>query len=513
MCEVNSRNFKFLYPEIKKKLQESKFCSIDAEFSALDPLPNKKASIFDTPSERYSKLNANLSAVVPLQVGLTAFSFDPKKNSYLGKVYTFYVQPASFQYIHRSFYMQTGTINFLRLYNFDFNKFAYDGIPFMNRDQELRLRDKMSTDEVSEINNSCKNALEEIIDRQINQVKNWYAEAPIGTTLVLPKVCTEGCSNEEIVFFVHKTFRSMCKNLWTYMENGEFVVKKVSPEEYSKLNSKYCLEDETIDNLLGFSKVFRLLVELKKPIVGHNVFQDLLLIVGNFETALPEKYLDFKKLISKLLPNIFDTKSISYELKPMLPKEKQWIDNGLNIIFNYFKNGFGRVLATNSPAIEMDDPQLEYDHFHNAGWDSFCTGYVFVSELIAGLEQYKNRINIIRGSTSYINLDKADPESNRPPKLVIESLKNRPVNVAQVTALLSTYGFVEIKRLPYQKYRALIAIDNYANARRILTHFNTNDSEYRISKYHPLRHSAGIRVIFVSCLAVSSAAVLWFTFR
>ncbi|XP_066143348.1 pre-piRNA 3'-exonuclease trimmer-like isoform X2 [Euwallacea fornicatus] len=513
MCEVNSRNFKFLYPEIKKRLQESKFCSIDTEFSALDPLPDKKASIFDTPSERYSKLNANLSGVVPLQVGLTAFSFDPKKNSYLGKVYTFYVQPASFQYIHRSFYMQTGTINFLKLYNFDFNKFVYDGIPFMNRDQELRLKDKMSTDEVSDINNSCKNVLEKIIDKEINQVKNWYAKAPVGATLVLPNVCTEGRSNEEIIFFVHKAFRSMCKNLWTYVENGEFVVKKVSPEEYRKLNFKYRLEDETIDNLLGFSKVFRLLVELQKPIVGHNVFQDLLLIVGNFETTLPKKYLDFKELISKLLPTIFDTKSISYELKSMLPKEKQWIDNGLNIIFDYFKNGVGRILATNSPAIEMDNPQLGYDNFHNAGWDSFCTGYVFISELIAGLEQYKNRINIIRGSTSYINLDKADPESNRPPKLVIESLKNRPVNVAQVTALLSTYGFVEVKRLPYQKYRALIAIDNYVNARRILTHFNRNDSEYRISKYHPLRHSSGVKVILISGLAVSSAAILWFTFR
>lgn len=82
-------------------------------------------SLFDTPAERYAKMKANINTVIPLQVGLTAFGFDSLKNSYSGKVYTFYVQPACFQYIHRNFYLQTSTINFLRLYNFDFNKVCF----------------------------------------------------------------------------------------------------------------------------------------------------------------------------------------------------------------------------------------------------------------------------------------------------------------------------------------------------------------------------------------------------
>lgn len=125
MCEVNARNFKHLYPEIKKRLEESKFFSIDIEFSALEPLADQKASLFDTPAERYAKMRANVNTVIPLQVGLTAFSLNSQKNSYSGKVYTFYVQPACFQYIHRTFYLQTSTINFLRLYNFDFNKVCF----------------------------------------------------------------------------------------------------------------------------------------------------------------------------------------------------------------------------------------------------------------------------------------------------------------------------------------------------------------------------------------------------
>lgn len=93
---------------------------------------------------------------------------------------------------------------------------------------------------------------------------------------------------------------------------------------------------------------------------------------------------------------------------------------GLNTIFDYFKNGVGRHLATNSPAIEIEDEQDSYGKFHDAGWDSFCTGYVFIrlahlkiyqnyplskqfvsSEHIGGVEQYKNRVNIIRGSVPY----------------------------------------------------------------------------------------------------------------
>lgn len=93
----------------------------------------------------------------------------------------------------------------------------------------------------------------------------------------------------------------------------------------------------------------------------------------------------------------------------------------MNTLFDYFKNRIGRLLATNTPPIEIEDLNTEYGKFHDAGWDSFCTGYIFIrlahlniykkypiskqfvtSELLSGLEEYRNRVNMIRASISHV---------------------------------------------------------------------------------------------------------------
>lgn len=87
--------------------------------------------LFDTPAERYAKLKRNIEQVIPLQIGLTTFDFDPKTFKYVGTVYTFIVQPAAFPGLSTSYYFQTESIHFLTLFGFDFNKvrsnlFNYD---------------------------------------------------------------------------------------------------------------------------------------------------------------------------------------------------------------------------------------------------------------------------------------------------------------------------------------------------------------------------------------------------
>jgi hypothetical protein len=45
-----------------------------------------------------------------------------------------------------------------------------------------------------------------------------------------------------------------------------------------------------MDSLLGFSRLFKLLVELKKPIVGHNLLLDLMIMYNQFHDQLPCKF-------------------------------------------------------------------------------------------------------------------------------------------------------------------------------------------------------------------------------
>ncbi|XP_074031639.1 pre-piRNA 3'-exonuclease trimmer isoform X2 [Leptinotarsa decemlineata] len=124
MCrtDINIINFKEKFPEIKRSLEDARFISFDLEFSALYPLKEYSPSIFDTPSERYRKLRKIMEHVVPIQIGITAFTCDLTDNCFRGKIYNFYLLPPSFPTIHKNFLFDPGAVKFLAFHGFDFNQ-------------------------------------------------------------------------------------------------------------------------------------------------------------------------------------------------------------------------------------------------------------------------------------------------------------------------------------------------------------------------------------------------------
>jgi hypothetical protein len=87
------------------------------------------------------------------------------------------------------------------------------------------------------------------------------------------------------------------------------------------------LEDEDIEviieRLFGFTKVIEALEKTKKPIVGHNMLMDLILLVKQFYVDLPPAYDDFKALTHQLFPIIYDSKHVSAALRLELGRLKQ----------------------------------------------------------------------------------------------------------------------------------------------------------------------------------------------
>ncbi|KAJ8940847.1 hypothetical protein NQ318_005293 [Aromia moschata] len=288
------------------------------------------------------------------------------------------------------------------------------------RDQERELRKRLRNNEVVEKESSCFIQLEEFWKNEGDKFKSWYYKAKDGDHLVIPKLYDSHKYNFEFMYFIHKNFRCRFKNLWTTVENGQFVCEKVTEDKYRTLENDNSLEEQLITNLLGFTNVFRILTSLRKPIIGHNLLQDVLLMIDSLETSLPTSYISFKKLALNLFPVIFDTKVITYSMRKLIPEDKRWTDSSLELLFNFFKNGTGRHLVLNSPAIEIIG-NSNYGVFHEAGWDSFCAGYIFIrlaylniyhkypkskrfvsSELIAGMSEWKNHVNVIRGLVSSI---------------------------------------------------------------------------------------------------------------
>lgn len=291
----------------------------------------------------------------------------------------------------------------------------------MNKNQESELRTKLNNNGISDMQSNFSMELESLFETSNDYINKWFLNAVEDDILETPEFNKYvETRNYEILYFVHKNFRRKFKNLWTYIENDQFYLKKVSNEKYCQLEKSHNLNEELISNLLGFTKIFRLLTSLRTPIVGHNLLQDILLMIESFECSLPYSYQSFKQLALELFPVIFDTRTIGYEILKQVPEEKRHREKGLQSLFHYFKDGIGRHLALNSPAIEITN-ETEYGKFHEAGWDSYCTGYIFIrmayyniyqkypksktfvtSELIGGLSELKNKINIIRGSVSSI---------------------------------------------------------------------------------------------------------------
>lgn len=292
----------------------------------------------------------------------------------------------------------------------------------MSRSQEKEVRKMMAEDRYTIVDSSMYHELEHLVEEEKCRLTKWFKDALLGDTCVL-KDLDNFRNNLDVRYNLHKELRKHFKRtLWTYEENGEFVVKKVEASQWGELELKYDLNEVTVSNLLGFTKVFRLVTSLAKPLVGHNILMDLMLIIDKFETILPPSYSSFKKLAHDLFPIIYDTKNLSFNFKHLMPDAKLWSQNTLESLYQYFKDGSGRHLVRHSPLIELATDGSSAYRFHDAGWDSYCTGYIFIRmahvaaakqsrfrgttflsrELFAATEEHRNSINLIRATVSHI---------------------------------------------------------------------------------------------------------------
>lgn len=72
----------------------------------------------------------------------------------------------------------------------------------------------------------------------------------------------------------------------------QVTVMKIPPEARKMFEQKEgcILEDVLLESYIGFSKVFKLLVALKKPIIAHNALLDFMFMYQQFYKPLPRMY-------------------------------------------------------------------------------------------------------------------------------------------------------------------------------------------------------------------------------
>ncbi|CAL1276681.1 unnamed protein product [Larinioides sclopetarius] len=289
------------------------------------------------------------------------------------------------------------------------------------------------------------------------------------------------------VYFQVKEIRRKFPKLWAYPQVDSILVKMVSPTERMQLQ-KYdeALEQEKVlDYYLGFTKVFRLLKNCQKPIVGHNILMDLMLLYQNFHQNLPDSYDKFKKELHSIFPIIYDTKHIWININQVRTLKRLNANSGLTTLYELFKNPPGQLKTLYSPCILPSNCKqyVDEDFVHDSGYDAFITGFVFLKichilamensspsvpmnnaptfkHLLAAASSFVNKINFPYFSFKYVNLEGADPPPNKTNYLYIcPKNPNENLTLDEFNMYFSRYETLEFK---FKKLRkaAVVAIIN-----------------------------------------------------
>ena len=87
------------------------------------------------------------------------------------------------------------------------------------------------------------------------------------------------------------------------------VLHKADPKDYAELEAKR-FSDKTnqFNEKIGFRLIINLLAKSKIPLIVHNGMLDILFTISAFQEKLQENYSDFKSLVHRLFPTIYDTR-------------------------------------------------------------------------------------------------------------------------------------------------------------------------------------------------------------
>uniref|UniRef100_A0A8C8SEC8 PARN like, ribonuclease domain containing 1 n=1 Tax=Pelusios castaneus TaxID=367368 RepID=A0A8C8SEC8_9SAUR len=428
------------------------------------------------------------------------YSAEESEAAYVAHSYNFFLFPTTFGVMDSEFSLQASSIQFLTHYGFDYNKFLKDGIPYMNEVQEKKLQQVLLAGNWKVRSTLDKDKVKEVID----DVTCWLPSANEGDSMVLHDMC--GFQ----IFEIQLILRQALPDVWTVpFGDQKVLVKKVSPRHRWHLeNSSYdcCRKDLILLSAQGFTNLFKVLVEAKKPVVGHNMLMDLLHLHDKFYKPLPESYEEFKRNIHNLFPVLIDTKNVTKSIW------KVRCGSNKNLHFTFSNSDLNPTNST-CPVIVHASDCSKYGMFCITEFfsplqhsDTLGTDPTF-SQYLCVLTKYLNQVNLIRAGVSKINFSGTDVPSQRPP-LLIASVWGWPgVDEEQIYQELKVLCRFDVRRLTKNQF--LLLTNKFKDVRIVLRDYKAHPN-LQISLYHHWRHSPRVNCLLQICAIVASWSLLAF---
>eukprot|EP00095_Tigriopus_kingsejongensis_P008480 snap_masked-scaffold18_size714446-processed-gene-4.9 protein:Tk08480 transcript:snap_masked-scaffold18_size714446-processed-gene-4.9-mRNA-1 annotation:"hypothetical protein SINV_07959" len=378
--EVTADNFRTVWPEVERAIDEAAFVAIDGEFTGLHT--GRAGGAWDTPAERYESVRESARQFLLVQFGLCTFHYDAERDVYSHRAYNFYVWPKPYarQAPDLRFMCQTSSIDFLSRQDFDFNKLFKRGIAYLKAEDEAQLKAGL-------------------VERQSLRQANG-GDTPNASLIAVPANQEAFVSEvrSQIAAFAASKEPSLClpranpfqRRLIYQMGRADFpglffesvvvgrdrlirVAREAAEHRAQRQSEREQAEFESLDQAVGFVKVIRKLSESRRPVVGHNMLLDLCHTLHQFVSPLPDDYADFKSLAHRTFPQLIDTKTMGSQF----PFKDEISNTSLEELKNALQ-GRPFNLPEVKPATPATGYSLSTDKYHEAGYDAYVTGLCFI---------------------------------------------------------------------------------------------------------------------------------------
>ncbi|KAG5490802.1 hypothetical protein JKF63_00924 [Porcisia hertigi] len=447
---ITRLNYDLALPEFMRDLERCEFCAIDQEMTGVD-VSGVSAPIGSPPEAVYHAKRAAVEAYNAFQIGIVFFT-KSEDGTYEVRPYNFYLLKDT-----GDLRLDLSAISFLSENHMDFQTWLTLGLPYCNAEEEAAYT-KICPTEMDDKELTTKTHFREQIDK-------WFStdEAP----LIKDLCCTMGFARRLQEDIRRKYDSHVIVNYTgnpSLAEKIRFTLTKRSTSEWVGEKEKNRVQDERVQaHRLGFRQFWKAVLQSGKPVVGHNFMQDLMFMIHMHETNLPSDYVEFKKILHRTLPIIYDTKTMATKLTgdsafPVTHLEPLYREcrRRAGLSGDEFSTQFRLPLGFHS----YNDRTVELQNkAHEAAYDAYMTGVAFslMQKLYPdAFDEAKNVISAY-GSAYFCCADTGDKLVN-PNTFILET--SLPRNLGEIEALFfateeaaiqsAVRANMDAKLLPYE---------------------------------------------------------------
>lgn len=370
------------------------------------------------------KINSDESIEkVYLERTFCAYLFQNSPNKFLIDLYS---EDSTFKSIFKkNIKSNPETLKFLNAEKFDFNSWIKESHHYNKLNKEKIIADLLKKhvnygkipDSVMEFSNTSKDILIKIIHAlvlflvfsnekkiEISAENEFYANFVVGLNLpnflkikninIIKSKTNKGALliEKSKASLDLKEFKEKFNLVGCHIDTLEKAIKDAITFDsvykykyYRFLNYKSNEEVEmflesSLTDELGFSNLIKVLIESKKPIIGHNMLYDMLFIYDKFIDDLPYKLEDFLINVNLYFPHTLDTKILSHNSNKFSVTK---LSDMLKSCDKFKYSSYIQIIPDVQNNFCLYD--TENGKEHDAGYDARITGRLFIY-LIKGLE-------------------------------------------------------------------------------------------------------------------------------